>query len=215
MTGPLLAPLMRMRFFVRLQILTHPLVAFPLWAANLFLWHLPVLYESALHSPATQVLEHLCLLVFGINMWMCLLGPLPVPRWFGNAAKLGYIVAVRLTAAALANVFLWSDTVFYPYFIHRDLVRNISPLADQNVAGAVMLIGDSVLTLGLLVWLFVHTLKESEEPNELAEIARASGLPLGDAYLAKPPIAATRSSEHRGRFQQRPERVVAPQQPPG
>ena len=31
-------------------------------------------------------------------MWMALLGPLPKPAWFGNAARLGYIVAVRLTA---------------------------------------------------------------------------------------------------------------------
>ena len=40
---------------------------------------------------------------FGINMWMCLFGPLPMPSWFGNLGKLLYIVAVRLTGAVLGQ----------------------------------------------------------------------------------------------------------------
>ena len=41
-------------------------------------------------------------------MWMALLGPLPKPAWFGNGAKIGYIVAVRLIQSVLANALLWS-----------------------------------------------------------------------------------------------------------
>ena len=40
LTAPVLAPVLRIRFFDRLRILAHPLVAFPLWAVNLYLWHL-------------------------------------------------------------------------------------------------------------------------------------------------------------------------------
>ena len=53
-------------------------------------------------------------------MWMCLFGPLPKPRWFGNFAKLAYIVAVRLTGTVLGNVFLWSGKVFYPFYLTGD-----------------------------------------------------------------------------------------------
>ena len=45
---------------------------------------------------------------------MCLFGPLPMPAWFGNLQKLGYILAVRLAGAILGNVFPWSGTAFYP-----------------------------------------------------------------------------------------------------
>src|SRR5271165_2824325 len=48
LTGPLLAPLLRIRFFDRLRRLTHPLIAFPLWAINLYAWHAPALYQAAL-----------------------------------------------------------------------------------------------------------------------------------------------------------------------
>ena len=34
---------------MKLRFLTHPLVAFPIWAANLLLWHLPFAYQGALH----------------------------------------------------------------------------------------------------------------------------------------------------------------------
>ena len=47
-------------------------------------------------------------------MWLALLGPLPQPAWFGNGAKVLYVVAVRLTGALLGNIFLWSGGVFYP-----------------------------------------------------------------------------------------------------
>src|ERR1700724_1602721 len=48
LTAPLLAPLLRVGVFDRLRRLSHPAVAFPLWAADLYVWHLPTLYEAAL-----------------------------------------------------------------------------------------------------------------------------------------------------------------------
>ena len=52
----------------------------------------------------------------GSAMWMALLGPLPKPAWFGNGAKIGYIVAVRLIQSVLANALLWSGGVLYPRY---------------------------------------------------------------------------------------------------
>src|SRR5208282_4739875 len=75
LTGPLLAPLLKIRFFDRLRMLTHPLVAFPLWAVDLYAWHAPALYQAALRHQGIHALEHACFLFFGINMWMCLFGP--------------------------------------------------------------------------------------------------------------------------------------------
>ena len=93
-----------------------------------------------------------------------------------TGAKLGYIVAVRLTATVLGNVFLWSGTVFYPYYMHGDGIWKISPLADQNLAGAIMMIEESILTLGLFCWLFLRTARESEERQDLLEFAQAQGV---------------------------------------
>ncbi len=50
LTGPLIAPILRVKLFDRLRILAHPLIAFPLWAIDLYVWHLPVFYEAALRA---------------------------------------------------------------------------------------------------------------------------------------------------------------------
>jgi cytochrome c oxidase assembly factor CtaG len=205
LTGPLIAPILTfrvagIRIFDRLRVLANPLIAFPLWVLDLYIWHLPVLYQAALHHPGVHVLQHAMFLGFGINMWMCLFGPLPMPSWFGNLGKLLYIVAVRLTGAVLGNIFLWSGTVFYPYYLHGDAVYNISPLADQSIAGAVMMVEESLLTLGLFCWLFLRAAREGEERQDLLDFARLNGIELTDERAARA-VAAGRGTELRARLE--------------
>jgi cytochrome c oxidase assembly factor CtaG len=202
LTAPMLAPVLRIRLFDRLRALSHPAIAFPLWAVNLYVWHLPTLYEAALRHPTVHALEHAMFLGLGINMWMCLVGPLPMPAWFGNLAKLLYIVAVRLTGAILGNIFVWSGTVFYPYYLHGDAVHHISPLADQSVAGAIMMVEESILTLGLFCWLFLRTAREGEERQDLLDFATARGLELSEARAARA-VAAGRGADLRRRLESR------------
>jgi len=199
LTGPLLAPLLRNKLLDRLRALSHPAIAFPLWTLNLYVWHIPALYEAALRHPGIHALEHLMFVGFGVNMWMCLLGPLPTPRWFGNLAKLIYILAVRLAGTVLGNIFLWSGTVFYPFYLHGDAAHGISPLADQNIAGAVMMVEESIVTLGLFCWLFLRTARESEERQELLDFAHAHGLQLDEARAARA-AAAGRAADLRRRL---------------
>jgi cytochrome c oxidase assembly factor CtaG len=202
LTGPLLAPVLRIGFFDRLRVLAHPLVALPLWAINLYVWHLPFLYQAALRHPGVHALEHAMFIACGVNMWMCLFGPLPMPRWFGNLAKLGYIVCVRLIGTVLGNLFLWSGTVFYPFYLHGDASHHISPLADQNVAGAIMMVEESILTLCLLCWLFLRAAREGEERQQLLDYARLHGVELSEARAARA-VAAGRGAELRRRLETR------------
>jgi putative membrane protein len=202
LTGPTLAPILRIGLFDRLRALSHPVIAFPLWALDLYVWHLPALYQAALRDPSVHALQHAMFLAAGINMWMCLFGPLPTPSWFGNLGKLVYIVAVRLAGAVLGNVFLWSGTVFYPFYLRGDARFHIAPIADQNLAGAIMMVEGSVLTLGLFCWLFLRTAREGEERQDLLDFARARGLELTDARAARA-VSAGRGAELRRRLEGR------------
>jgi putative membrane protein len=202
LTGPLLAPILRIGLVDRLRALSHPAIAFPLWALDLYVWHLPALYQAALRHSGVHVLEHAMFLSLGINMWMCLVGPLPMPSWFGNLGKLVYIVAVRLTGTVLGNIFLWSGTVFYPFYLHGDASFHISPLADQNLAGAIMMVEESLLTLGLFCWLFLRAAREGEERQDLLDFARAHDLELTDARATRA-VAAGRGAELRRRLEGR------------
>jgi cytochrome c oxidase assembly factor CtaG len=149
-----------------------------------------------------HALEHAMFLGFGINMWMCLVGPLPMPSWFGNLGRLFYIVAVRLAGTVLGNIFLWSGTVFYPFYSRGDAIHHISPLADQNIAGAIMMVEESFLTLGLFCWLFLRAAREGEERQDLLDYAQSQGLELSEARAARA-VAAGRGADLRRRLEGR------------
>jgi len=202
LTGPMLAPLLRIGLFSRLRVLTHPLVALPVWAIDLYAWHIPVLYQAALRNEGVHALEHACFLAAGIAMWMALLGPLPSPAWFGNLARLGYIVAVRLIEGVLGNILLWSHTIFYPYYIVHEAAYGISPLGDQIDAGAVMMVEGSIVTILLFAWLFMRAAGQSEQRQQLLDFARANHLELDDARAARA-VAAGRGDELRRRLEER------------
>jgi cytochrome c oxidase assembly factor CtaG len=185
LTGPLLQPLLSIRWLDRLRVLAHPAVAFPLWAADLYLWHIPALYEQAYGGAAVHALEHTLFIFCGCLMWMPLVGPLPMPRWFGNAWRLGYAIGVRMTGAVLANALMWSNTVFYDSYRSGERFWEISPLADQSTAGVIMMVEGSLVTLGIFAWLFFRTASQSMERQRLLELAEARGIPLDEARAAR------------------------------
>jgi cytochrome c oxidase assembly factor CtaG len=200
LTGPLIAPILRVHWIYRLRILAHPAIAFPIWAVDLFAWHIPALYQGAIHHSGVHALEHAMFIACGVNMWMCLFGPLPMPRWFGNFAKLVYILGVRLTGAVLGNVFIWSGTVFYPTYAGGERYWGVSPLSDQAAAGAVMMVEGSILTLVLFAWLFMRAAQEGEERQELLDLAGARGIELSEERATRA-VAAGHGAELRRRLE--------------
>src|SRR3978361_1421787 len=56
--GPLLAPILKIRLFDRLRALSHPAIAFPLWAIDLYVWHAPALYQAALRHSGIHAIDH-------------------------------------------------------------------------------------------------------------------------------------------------------------
>src|SRR3954469_18646004 len=201
LTGPLLQPLLANSVLQRLRVLTHPAVALPLWIVDLYVWHLPPLYQAALTSQPVHALQHACFIGFGVAMWMALLGPLPAPSWFGNGARLIYVVAVRLSGALLGNVFIWSGSVFYPDYRKGQAYWDMSPLQDQGIAGTIMMVEGSVVTIVLIGWLFLKTAREAEERQDLVEYAERHGLELSDRRAARA-VGSGRGAELRRRLEE-------------
>jgi putative membrane protein len=198
LTGPLIAPILRIGLFDRLRVLAHPLVALPLWAVDLYAWHLPVLHEAALRHDGLHALEHLCFIFFSANMWMCLFGPLPQPAWFGTGAKAGYIVGVRLFGAILANTLLFGST-FYTAYAAGEAAHGVTAKSDQVIAGGIMDIEAPLLTVCLFCWLFLRAARESDERQELLDHAAAIGVELTPERAARA-VSAGRGDQLRARI---------------
>ncbi len=201
LTGPVLAPVLRVRALAPLRVLGHPVVAFVLWTVNLFAWHVPGLQDAAVRHEAIHALQHAGFIGCAFGVWMALLGPLPTPAWFGNGAKAAYIIAVRLVGAVLANVFLFGGHTFYDVYARGEAYWGIAPAADQSAAGAIMMVWESLLTIGLFCWLFLKTAREGEERQELLDLAGARGVALTPARAARA-VGAGRGGELRRRIEQ-------------
>jgi cytochrome c oxidase assembly factor CtaG len=169
LSGPMLRPLLALRPVERLRVLANPAVALPVWAVNLYVWHVPFLYEAAVRHSAVHALEHVCFFTAGLIVWLPVLETLPAPEWFGTGPKLAYIAMVRVLETILGNVFVWSGTVFYAVYDQGEELWGIGPLQDQGLAGAVMMIEGSLVTIVALAWLFLRLAREGELRQELLE----------------------------------------------
>lgn len=206
-TGPILQPLLKMRWVQALHRLTHPASAFAIWTVMLVGWHIPVLYELALEQPLVHAVEHVSFLTAGVVMWSPILESLPGPEWFGTGAKLLYLTGVRTIDAILANAFWWSGTAFYPRYEITAPIWGLDPLQDQGNAGTVMMMWTGASTLIVSGILFFRLAREGELRQELIdrgldpaavrravrygrgeELARRHGIDL-DAPVTYPPRA--------------------------
>jgi cytochrome c oxidase assembly factor CtaG len=169
LTGAILRPILAVRPIHSLRGLGHPLVALPLWAADLYLWHVPALYQAALRHEGFHALEHFCFFLFGALMWAAVIEPLPGPAWFGNGWKALYTLVVRTAGMILAFVLIWVNHPLYDYYVSVQRGTGTSTLSDQRAAGAIMFIEGSIVTLFAFAWLFIRFTRELEIRQRLLE----------------------------------------------
>ncbi len=201
LTGPLMQPLLALRGFRWVRHLANPVVALALWAALLYVWHIPALYEMAtFDSNLVHAGQHLCFFFAGVAFWMSLIGPLPKPSWFTGAASAGFVVAVRLVGAVLANVLMWSSTVIYARYEIPESQHDISPLTDQGTAGVVMMIESTVIAIAVLSWLVLRWAKQDTERQELLDLAAERGYEL-DPKRAERAVSAGQGDRLRERIE--------------
>ncbi len=201
LTGPLMQPLLAMRGFRWMRHLANPIFALAAWAILLYVWHIPALYEAAtFDSNLVHALQHLCFFFAGFAFWMSLLGPLPKPSWFTGAASAGFVFAVRLIGAVLANVLMWSSSVIYSRYAPGEAAHGISGLTDQGTAGVVMMAESTVITIAILSWLILRWAKLDTERQELLDLAAARGVEL-DPARAERAVSAGQGDRLRERIE--------------
>jgi cytochrome c oxidase assembly factor CtaG len=131
----------------------HPLVALAAWAANLVAWHVPVVYEAALHHDAVHLLQHVALFAGGLLLWTSVFSP----RW-SVAVRLGAVAGMMLVSLGLSTVLLWWPRVLYSTYRDAHTPAGISPLSDQRLGGGLMLLEGSLVAFAVAGWLILQLL---------------------------------------------------------
>src|SRR5215469_3419964 len=117
--------------------LTQPVVSLLLMGIVMFAWHVPQMYELALHSAAWHEVEHACFFVVALIFWWPVVQPWPSqarsPRW----TMVPYLVLADVQNTALSAILVFGDRVLYPTYAVVPRLFG-SALEDQATAGAMM-----------------------------------------------------------------------------
>lgn len=178
------------RVISRLQ---HPAVTLPLWAVSTVLWLLPAVHRAVLDNGALWILQQVSLLVVGLLLWAPVVEAIPAPAWFGTGVKCAYMAGVFFVGLAIANVYWFSGTPFYPSHAAAAEAWGLEPLEDQADAGTVMMVLHCMLAFGAIAILFFRQAREGElrqrlleagvDPARVAEATRAgTGRELARAH---------------------------------
>ena len=146
-----LAPLARSRVRGWLSTLLRPRVAFTIWAANLAVWHIPWLYDSALAHDSVHYAEHASWVLAGLLVWSLLIDP-GSHRRLTNGGRVALAAAMFACGQVLTDVLVFT---FHPLYPAYSGAYGISATTDQQLAGVTMM-AEQVLTLGTLAFVLLR-----------------------------------------------------------
>jgi putative membrane protein len=120
------------------RIVTHPVFCWLVSTAAVIGWHVPALFELVMQSAGWHEAEHVSFLVAGFLFWWPVIGPWPsLDRWPSWYIPL-YLFLATLPCDALSAFLAFCNHVVYPHYLSAHRLFDISPLEDQQCAGALM-----------------------------------------------------------------------------
>jgi putative membrane protein len=111
--------------------ITAPAGAWLLHAAALWLWHMPVLFQSALLHPWVHTLQHTSFLASALLFWWTIF------RHPGGAAMLSLFTTMVHTGA-LGALLTLAPGLWYPLYVEPSAALGFDALQDQQMGGLVM-----------------------------------------------------------------------------
>ena len=143
--------------------LGHSAPAAALYAAAIWLSHVPAIYQAALLEPAV----HLLLLAFqlgaGLLFWQVMLRAATLPGDDRNVRIGGALLiafATFMHTNLLGALLTFAHAPWYPLYELRPTAWGLSPLADQQLAGVIMWVPMSTLYLAAGLALMARLLAE-------------------------------------------------------
>ncbi len=135
-------------------------------------WHAPAVVASVTRHGWLVVVEAASLLVFGLGLWLELVGSPPLTPRSGHLRRAVLGAVAMWCFWILAYVAGLSDHGFYRNFHH--LAGGLSEAADQQIASAVLWFVAAAAFVPVIFWNAYRWLQSEEDPDaELLALARA------------------------------------------
>lgn len=150
----------RLRLDPVAHALRHPGAAWLLHVATFWAWHAAVLYDAAVEHPAVHALEHATFLVTGVLLWRTVVGvrAVRVPPGLGILLVFG----MAMSSALLSVLLTFARAPWYSAYSATTHTWGLAPLADQQLAGAIMWIPAGLVHLAVALALLVAWIRGTE-----------------------------------------------------
>jgi putative membrane protein len=165
----MLAPLVRKPGVARVaRWLTYPIVAFGLFNADLWLWHLPTLYDATLENEYIHIFEHLTFTATAVLFWWVVLGPVrSIPRLSPGVGVLYLFVACQPMVALGALLTFAAQPLYQPY-VEAPRIWGSTPLGDQQLGGLIMWLPSNIPYVLVMSVLFFRWVNERDRAERAA-----------------------------------------------
>ena len=166
--------------------LAHPLVALPLWAADLYIWHVPGALPGGDRPQRVHALQHGCFIGFGVSDVDAAVRPAAAAEVVRNPGedRLSDRRAVR-PGPCSANVFMWSSSRLLSRLRAGEASWHIAAITDQSIAGVMMMVEEGLVTLGRARLALPPWAPAGHGAPAALDLADARGVPLSDARAAR------------------------------
>jgi putative membrane protein len=150
------------------HVITRPLAVWFLQALALWAWHAPGLYQAALANEVAHILEHASFFVTALLFWWIIISP--SRRELDKGMAVLYLFTTALQSGVLGFLITFASFPWYAAYSQTTAAWGLTPLEDQQLAGALMWIPAGVVYVIAAVILFVSWLKEIERRADAASV---------------------------------------------
>lgn len=156
-----------------MRVLTHPACGGLLFTFVYTVWHVPALYEMALHDKRIHILEHWTMFGLGLLMlWPYLTLSKSVPRRSYGIRMLS-IFLLMVGQLPVFAFLTFAGEAIYPTYAWAPRIIDLDALNDQILGGIIMKVvnmGFSLTILGISFYLWARS-EEFDDPDESVELS--------------------------------------------
>jgi cytochrome c oxidase assembly factor CtaG len=174
---PILVPLAHQHGLRALfRKMRSPKYAIPIYTVVLYGWHLGPTFTAALENQFVHALQHQSFIAFSALAWWPIIEP-EHRQMPGHLWKIPYILGARLPTMFLGMAFIVAQTPFYASFYGTGTrPGGLSPLSDQQLGGAIMMMVDVVTLMIVLSVVFFRAAREDDAQAPVREAAAQGDL---------------------------------------
>jgi cytochrome c oxidase assembly factor CtaG len=151
--------------------LSNPVVIWFAAAVNLWLWHVPALYDVTLRNHAIHHLEHTLFLGLSIAFWAHVINQYPFHSRLSPLGRAVYVFLAMVQSWGLAAILSLAASPFYAYSALAWRPGGISALTDQQLGGGMMWVPGAITYSIAFVAMLFRWLAEEDSPPEPARPA--------------------------------------------